>query len=74
MVKTLTLIFPDGISMKDAQEISMSAEKITRIGCSQGGYKCLTPANLYFEDGTVEWDENHAEFVHTYKRNQANLR
>ena len=70
MIKTLTLIFPDGISMKDAQAVAIEAEKVTMMGVSQGGYKCLNPSNLYFEDGPVEWDESHAEFIHSYNRSK----
>jgi hypothetical protein len=67
-IHTVTLFFTEGISMKEAQEISMKAEELTNFGVSQGGYKCLTPANMYFMDGPVEWDESHAEFIHSYER------
>jgi hypothetical protein len=67
-ITTLTLHFPLGISMREAQDISMKAEVITLMGVSQGGYLCKNPANLFFEDGPVEWDDTHAEFIHSYQR------
>jgi hypothetical protein len=61
-ITRVTLDFPDGITMEQAQRCSILAELATDSGCSEGGYKILKMAYdgpMEFSDTETQWRFSH---------------
>jgi hypothetical protein len=70
-IKTVTLSFPHGISMREAQAISIRAELVTNQGISEGGYRMLTNPFMMGDDEPLEFSKDEAHFLFSYIKDKS---
>lgn len=67
-ITVVHLVFPNGITTHQAQDIAMNAEAYAEAGVSQGGFVLLS--GVLGETETT-WSDNEMEFIYSYDRRTA---